>query len=288
MAMTCATMIASPVSDHLPAAKAWDAAPISARSGSTATGGESSPEERERFPSAGVPMVEDRFDSRAPRGSDAESAFDLRLAAKLFELMGVRMGLSLTVALGERFNAKPAEVERAVRLLLRCFRMLHLCGYDRQDVEVIVAHASAYIRILANEMKREGQPEMELTELANVLCVLMYIAHSYTQDQNCPLHIWHKFLFRQYCTVKTLNSAAMGLLERLNYSLRVKPQELRARLSFLQAGDEDIAAAEAAKEFVSLSASSSAVSSDSDAEAKPGDEVADAAAVPSGKDSSQD
>lgn len=162
--------------------------------------------------------------------------FDLRLATRVIELMGVKVDLSITQALSESFGAKPCEVDRAERLLFRSLRLLRLCGYPNEDIEVIVAQASVYMRDVAAGMRTEGRPGMRLTETVHIISVLIYLAHAYCEDQNCPLHVWHRNLFQRYCTLSTLNAAVVGLLGRLRFRLRVEAGELEATLRFIRQG----------------------------------------------------
>jgi len=192
------------------------------------------------LPSQKLPVELERFDKCLRHCHDPD--FDLHLVARLVELLGVRARFSLTFALSQRFNATPQEVEAAVQLILRCFRLLHLCGYSRDDLQIIVAHASSYLQDVIAAMARAGQPEMSISELAHVFCVLMFIAHSHCEDNNCPLKVWHRHLFNKYCSLPTLNVAVVRLLESLAYVLRVGPPELRQRLEFLQAGFESVLA----------------------------------------------
>lgn len=239
MATVCAAVV--PV-DLLAPAKSWDTPPcsdISSRGSDISS--EDSPSnksthDQQTYFTPCQPEAQDRPD-KFPSGCD-DAGFDLRLATRLVEIMGVKVRLSLAHALGERFGAKPREVDRAVRLLFRCFRLLHRCGYPREDIEVMVASASAYMRDVMKGMDQDGQPQMGLAETVHILCVLIYVAHSYCEDQNCPLHVWHQYLFRRYCTLRTLNAAVVGLLGRLKFRLRVEEEDLDARLTFLREGGE--------------------------------------------------
>jgi len=186
----------------------------------------------EFFPSPPVPVVKERFDSCVQVCYDPD--FDLHLITRLIELMGVRARFSLTFALSKQFGATPSEVEKAVRLMLRCLKLLHRCGYQREDIELMVAHSSRYLRDYMVAVARDGQPPMEIGEIAHIFCVLMFIAHSYVQDENCPLHVWHQHLFAKYCSLGTLNSAVMRLLEKLSFALRVEEHQLVDCLAFLK------------------------------------------------------
>eukprot|EP00746_Dinoflagellata_sp_MGD_P029255 gnl/MRDRNA2_/MRDRNA2_169217_c0_seq1.p1 gnl/MRDRNA2_/MRDRNA2_169217_c0~~gnl/MRDRNA2_/MRDRNA2_169217_c0_seq1.p1 ORF type:complete len:214 (+),score=43.52 gnl/MRDRNA2_/MRDRNA2_169217_c0_seq1:131-772(+) len=173
----------------------------------------------------------DRFDFCEAHSHESG---DLALVAALVELMGVRAEFSLTAALSARFGASEAEVGSAVRLVLRCLRLLHLCGYCKADIELMVVHASSYLKNLMSGFEQKSQPSMSLQEIAHIFCLLMYLAHSYIEDQNCPLSVWHQHLFRRYCDLKTLSQAVMRVLEQLAFALRIEPSELQKRLEFIQ------------------------------------------------------
>jgi len=187
---------------------------------------------RDIFPSPLVPVVQERFDTCAPHAFDPE--FDLALMTNVIKLMGVHARFSLTFALSKHFKATTREVERAVKLMLHCFKLLHRCGYGRSDIEVMAAHASHYLQEYMVLTEKDGQPEMEILEVAHIFCVLMFIAHSHALDENCPLRVWHRHLFAKYCSVKMLNEAVMRMLEKLEYRLRVEESELSRRLAFLR------------------------------------------------------
>jgi hypothetical protein len=166
---------------------------------------------------------------------------DLQLFACLVELVGVRGALckgttteTFMHTLANHFSVKTEDAKCGARLVVRCLRLLRASGKSREDLEVIGAHATSYVSTLQLELRREGKPSMRLREFVYVLCVLLYIAHSYTEDVHVPLRYWHKHIFVDYCNMKTLNAAILGLLAKLNYKLRVHPRELRARMEFLQ------------------------------------------------------
>jgi hypothetical protein len=121
-----------------------------------------------------------------------------------------------------------------LKLLLRVLRFLHLCDYSMEDICSILAHASVYFR---DVFKLCGD-QMGSSEVGNVLATLIFIAHCYVQDETCPLHMWHKHLFRKYCALNTLNAAVMRLLEIRRHVLRLDPETLdRVFSSLLQAAD---------------------------------------------------
>lgn len=181
-------------------------------------------------------FTKDKFDFCESHSHDPR---DLALVASFVELMGVRADFSLTAALSARFGSSEAEVGSAVRLLLRCLRLLHLCGYPQADIEVMVAHASSYLKELLTTLAKTGQQPMGLQEITHVLCLLIYLAHSYVEDQTCPLRVWHQHLFKRYCDLATLNAAVLRLLEQMAYVLRVSPAELQERLSWLKDPEDE-------------------------------------------------
>jgi len=101
-------------------------------------------------------------------------------------------------------------------------RLLHLCNYDYADVVLVLAYASVYFR---NTFSTIGS-EMSATESAHVVVLLIFLAHVFLLDETCPLRIWQKHIFRQYCTIKVLNAALFRVFQmRPGLSLRVSDEE---------------------------------------------------------------
>lgn len=117
----------------------------------------------------------------------------------------------------------------AVKLLLRVLRFLHQCDYAVEDICSILSHASAYF---ADAYSLCGST-MDANEVANVLAILVFVAHCYVQDETCPLQVWHRHLFRKYCSLKTLNAAVVRLLEIRQHRLRLEPEDLNQRFAHL-------------------------------------------------------
>lgn len=117
----------------------------------------------------------------------------------------------------------------SVKLLLRSLRFLRRCDYSAEDVCSILAHASAYFLDAYGVCGRD----MTASEVGNVLVTLMFIAHSYVQDETCPLRIWHQHLFRRYCPLATLNAAVLRLMEIRRYVLRLDGEDLAERYAQL-------------------------------------------------------
>ena len=66
-----------------------------------------------------------------------------------------------------------------------------------------------------------GRRQMASTERGNIAVILCFMAHVFVHDESCPLHCWHKFLFKRYCSLRTLNMALLRTMDLLNWDLRV-------------------------------------------------------------------
>jgi len=115
------------------------------------------------------------------------------------------------------------------KVLLHTLKLLRLCDYSAEDICSVLAHASEYF----GDVHDICGTQMGNREVANVLTSLLYIAHCFVHDETCPLHIWHQYLFRKYCPLKTLNAAVMRLMEILQYRLRLEPTDLAERYTRL-------------------------------------------------------
>lgn len=114
--------------------------------------------------------------------------------------------------------------EAVVRIVLRALEMLRKCKYSMEDVSVICAHATVYFK---DAYRRRGD-RMDWEELGNVLVLSLFLAHSYALDCVCPLHIWHRYLFEKYCSLKDLDAAVIRILELRKWMLRVDEPRLDA------------------------------------------------------------
>lgn len=144
--------------------------------------------------------------------------------------------------MGPRFffridEASPEELEPCLKQMLIALKLLRRCGYPPDNVVLIAAHATAYLdNVLAALQQMRDRPKMELVELAQVFCLLLYLAHVHVEDEHCQLEHWHKWLSRSYCDLPTLNSAVLSILETLQFTLRVEDTDLDRRLGFLSGG----------------------------------------------------
>jgi hypothetical protein len=113
----------------------------------------------------------------------------------------------------------------SMKLLLRTLRFLRSCHYSDEDICLVLAHASLYFP----DTYAVAGHTMSLNEAGNVLVTLIFLAHCWVQDETCPLRIWHQHLFKQYCTLETLNAAVLRLMELRGYILRVDSKEVEHR-----------------------------------------------------------
>jgi hypothetical protein len=116
-----------------------------------------------------------------------------------------------------------------LRLMLRAMKLLHLCQFQTEEICCILAHTSVYLR---STYKACGQ-QMDGQEVANAVVALMFIAHSYIQDEPCPLPVWHELIFQKYCSVRTLNAVILRLMEIRAYRLRIDRKEMMKRSKYL-------------------------------------------------------
>mmetsp|Transcript_3274 Transcript_3274/g.7747 ORF Transcript_3274/g.7747 Transcript_3274/m.7747 type:complete len:202 (-) Transcript_3274:135-740(-) len=109
-------------------------------------------------------------------------------------------------------------VTAAVNLLIRACPCM-------EDVCTTLAHASAYF---PDYLVRKGNSS-DNGEVGNVLALLLFIAHSWCNDDVVGLKVWHKKVFRKHCSLRTLNLAVVSLLKAQNYVLRLDDLDLTIR-----------------------------------------------------------
>lgn len=124
----------------------------------------------------------------------------------------------------------PSDIDdESLKLLLRVLRFLHLCDYSAVDICSILAHASVYF----GDVFEMCGAQMDADEVGNVLATLIFIAHCYVQDETCPMHVWHRYIFRDYCPLNTLNAAVVRLLQIRGHVLRLDDEVLDERFNAL-------------------------------------------------------
>jgi len=123
---------------------------------------------------------------------------------------------------------------KAMEPVVQCLRLLQLCGYPYPDIEVIVSYGSIYLQDCLDQLQSEGETGMQAKELSLVICLFFFMAHSYTEDVCCPLHIWHQHVFAGHCQLSILNAALFRLMEQRDFILRVDCDAFEERLKFLR------------------------------------------------------
>eukprot|EP00930_Biecheleria_cincta_P013940 TRINITY_DN12195_c0_g1_i2.p1 TRINITY_DN12195_c0_g1~~TRINITY_DN12195_c0_g1_i2.p1 ORF type:complete len:271 (+),score=58.15 TRINITY_DN12195_c0_g1_i2:88-900(+) len=119
--------------------------------------------------------------------------------------------------------------QKNAMLLVKMMRFLHSLDLGFEDICCHLAHASIYFKSIYSACGAA----MSSQEIANVLVLLVFLAHSYIEDETCKLHVWHKFLFKGYCKLPTLSKATVQLMKRLGFVLRAPDQDLRLMLTEL-------------------------------------------------------
>jgi hypothetical protein len=116
------------------------------------------------------------------------------------------------------------------KTVLQALRLMHLCKFNYSDVVLTLAYASVYFRGVFDSVGHK----MSEAEVAHVCVLLIYLAHSFLLDENCPLRYWHKHIFRTYCTLKVLDAALFRLFRMTEYALRITKEEEKHAISVLQ------------------------------------------------------
>lgn len=171
----------------------------------------SSPKEARAQPLPPAPSACETPDALAMTAPLGPEGIDF-LAERFLELARVRS------------NAQP----NARRLARKVVHMLQSCGFPSEDISIVLAHASVYFEDIS-----ERSANMDSVEVGNILTLLVFLAHSYAQDEHCPLHLWHKHLFTGYCDLGTLNKALVCLMKLRAYKLRVDAAEVQSRMDCL-------------------------------------------------------
>lgn len=144
-----------------------------------------------------------------------------RFAYNLEDLDLLAVYLEFSKAPAERFAS-----EKSAKLTLSMLRFLRSLDIPVQDICCLLAHASIYFKdiysVIGHNMNRE--------ELANVLVLLVFLAHSHVHDETCQLKVWHRYLFKGYCNLPTLSKATLELMKRRDYKLRVDDYDLEVAL----------------------------------------------------------
>eukprot|EP00927_Polykrikos_kofoidii_P032044 TRINITY_DN27412_c0_g1_i1.p1 TRINITY_DN27412_c0_g1~~TRINITY_DN27412_c0_g1_i1.p1 ORF type:complete len:288 (+),score=42.65 TRINITY_DN27412_c0_g1_i1:70-933(+) len=110
-------------------------------------------------------------------------------------------------------DVHPAMLDR----IRRAVQLLRSCSYPLEDICSVLTFASVYFEELGRHLDEQSP-----ANTGNVVALLMFIAHSYIEDETCPLKVWHAHVFSDYCTIPDLNKVIMQILETRGFKLCVK------------------------------------------------------------------
>lgn len=173
-------------------------------------------------------------DSPTPQEIWASLRVHFRNAPQEFETLLGRFSEICPEVLNCLRHTESSVAAKAMEPVVRCLRLLRMCNYPHSDIEVIMALGSIYLQDCLDKLRSDGETGMQPQELSLIICVLLFLAHSYTEDCSCPLHLWHRHVFAGHCQLETLNQAVFRLMEQREFILRVDSNVLDERLKFLR------------------------------------------------------
>jgi len=138
------------------------------------------------------------------------------------------LAIRFSESIGGREDDKMSHV-LMYKTVLEGLGLLHQCQFDYADVVLCLAYASVYFRTIFRCLG----DKMNANETAHVSVLLIYLAHCFLLDVNCPLRCWQQSVFRTYCSLKVLDAALFRLFETQNFSLMLSQEEEREALRSL-------------------------------------------------------
>lgn len=108
--------------------------------------------------------------------------------------------------------------------LMRLIRMLHKAQFPIENIIWILALALCQFQRSLKRLSVMGRRER-----ANVCVLHAFIAHSYLEDETCPLKVWHANIFQNYCDLSTLQDALFKLLMLQDFTLSANPQQVKMK-----------------------------------------------------------
>jgi hypothetical protein len=117
---------------------------------------------------------------------------------------------------------------RIIHLTQRAIAFLRAVNYAYEDICVVLAHASVYFPDVVDPSQQMGA-----SEAGYILVLLMYLGHAYAIDDACELTVWQRCLFREYCSLATLDQAVVALLKMRNCILRVHHEDVHERAAMM-------------------------------------------------------
>lgn len=134
--------------------------------------------------------------------------------------------ISSSVSAEDEAKVKHEELYKRV---MQGVRLMHMCEYNYSDVVLTLAYASVYF---GHTFGLIGQ-KMGHREAAHVCVLMVFLAHCFVLDENCPLRCWQEHIFNNYCTLKTLDKALFRMFEVRSFALRITKEEEKHALSML-------------------------------------------------------
>lgn len=121
------------------------------------------------------------------------------------------------------YNTCYASREMHLYLLLKvesCFRFLLCCNVPIEDVCTCLALSSCLVSRLFEG--KQFQPQ-NMQESTYILLIHIRLAFSTLVDVDIPVKYWHRFLFRNYCSLNQLDQALMVVFGLHDFNLTVHP-----------------------------------------------------------------
>eukprot|EP00931_Biecheleriopsis_adriatica_P055943 TRINITY_DN33167_c0_g1_i1.p1 TRINITY_DN33167_c0_g1~~TRINITY_DN33167_c0_g1_i1.p1 ORF type:complete len:212 (+),score=44.67 TRINITY_DN33167_c0_g1_i1:127-762(+) len=110
--------------------------------------------------------------------------------------------------------------------VMQSVRMMQSCGYHATDIAWTLAFASVYFKRLFAIVGAKIQD----FEAVHICTMLIYLAHVHVLDETCPLHVWQRYIFKTYSSVKTLNAAIVHTLRMPGFRLFLEEDEAEEAL----------------------------------------------------------
>eukprot|EP00440_Ansanella_granifera_P076932 gb/GFBE01083487.1/.p1 GENE.gb/GFBE01083487.1/~~gb/GFBE01083487.1/.p1 ORF type:complete len:216 (+),score=51.02 gb/GFBE01083487.1/:1-648(+) len=121
------------------------------------------------------------------------------------------------------------EEDLLARKVLQSVRLMRSCKYEMDEIAAVLAYASVYFtHIFAQLGDKLGS-----SESVYICILLVYLAHCHLLDETCPLHIWQKYIFKKYSSIKTLNAALFRIFKLRDFRLSISEAEEKAALDAL-------------------------------------------------------
>lgn len=135
------------------------------------------------------------------------------------------------LAISANYRARCAPREMHLYLLLKvesCFRFLLCCNVPLEDVCTCLALSSCLVNRL---FEGKGFQPQNMQESIYILLIHIRLAFSTLVDVDIPVKYWHRFLFRNYCTLNQLDQALMVVFGLHDFNLTVHPSLVCSKMN---------------------------------------------------------